>query len=217
MPLHHLGAYLKSVHLIVKWPLHCHCVYLWTVPIFHLNAWVFLSCRGSRWGPRLFPNGCKHLQTTYSQLWKSTKSPTFVVLRAAAWCPETNRLFRLHRPVSKDPIAFSKIWTISKAIIWQSTYFYMYNMLNVCRVRSLAAFCNGCFSFQFECNKSTASSGHVGPRHEASAAHRQTDAERDRHVFFTIDVVMIPTKPLGMDRAGRLLGVSTRKNAIAQD
>ena len=93
----------------------------------------------------------------------------------------------------------------------------MYNMLNVCRVRSFAAFCNGCFSFQFECNKSTASSGHVGPRHEASAAHRQTDAERDKHVFFSIDFVMIPTEPLGMDRAGRLLGVSTRKNAIAQD
>ena len=36
--LHHRGAYLKSVHLIVKWPLHRHCVYLWTVPIFHLNG-----------------------------------------------------------------------------------------------------------------------------------------------------------------------------------
>eukprot|EP00438_Fugacium_kawagutii_P009096 Skav206639 [mRNA] locus=scaffold166:58998:62087:- [translate_table: standard] len=39
--LHHRGAYLKSVHLIVKWPLHRHCVYLWTVPIFHLNGWFF--------------------------------------------------------------------------------------------------------------------------------------------------------------------------------
>ena len=41
MLLHHRGAYLKSVHLIVKWPLHRHCVYLWTVPIFHLNGWFF--------------------------------------------------------------------------------------------------------------------------------------------------------------------------------
>eukprot|EP00913_Durusdinium_trenchii_P023953 g22495.t1 len=39
--LHHRGAYLKSVHLIVKWPLHRHSVYLWTVPIFHLNGWFF--------------------------------------------------------------------------------------------------------------------------------------------------------------------------------
>ena len=132
------------------------------------------------------------LQTTYFAAVKEHKITHICGSQSSrAWFPETNRLFRLHRPISKDPIAFSKIWTISKAIIWQSTYFYMYNMLNVCRVRSLAAFCNGCFSFQFECNESTASSGYVGPRHEASAAHRQTDAERDRHVFFSIDFVRL--------------------------
>ena len=70
-------------------------------------------------------------------------------------------------------------------------------MLNVCLVRSLAASCNGCFSFQFECNKSTASSGHVGPWHEVSAAHSETDRrrERERPVFFSIDFVIFPQNP----------------------
>jgi len=55
----------------------------------------------------------------------------------------------------------------------------------------------GVFSFQFECNKSTASSGHVGPWHEVSAAHRETDRrrEREREVFFSIDFVIFPQNP----------------------
>mmetsp|Transcript_55904 Transcript_55904/g.141769 ORF Transcript_55904/g.141769 Transcript_55904/m.141769 type:complete len:565 (+) Transcript_55904:64-1758(+) len=39
--LHHRGAYLKSVHLIIKWPLPRHAVFLWTVPMFHLSGWYF--------------------------------------------------------------------------------------------------------------------------------------------------------------------------------
>jgi len=39
--LHHRGAYLKSLHLIIKWPLPRHAVFLWTVPMFHLNGWYF--------------------------------------------------------------------------------------------------------------------------------------------------------------------------------
>lgn len=39
--LHHRGAYLKSVHLMIKWPLERHSVFLWTVPMFHLNGWYF--------------------------------------------------------------------------------------------------------------------------------------------------------------------------------
>ena len=47
---------------------------------------------------------------------------------------------------------------------------------------------------------------------------RQTDAERERETGFLLyRFCHIPTKPIGMDRAGRLLGVSTPKNAIAQD
>jgi len=39
--LHHRGAYLKSLHLMVKWPLLRHSVFLWAVPLFHLNGWFF--------------------------------------------------------------------------------------------------------------------------------------------------------------------------------
>lgn len=39
--LHHRGAYLKSLHLLVKWPLLRHSVFLWAVPMFHLNGWFF--------------------------------------------------------------------------------------------------------------------------------------------------------------------------------
>eukprot|EP00927_Polykrikos_kofoidii_P034146 TRINITY_DN28991_c0_g1_i1.p1 TRINITY_DN28991_c0_g1~~TRINITY_DN28991_c0_g1_i1.p1 ORF type:complete len:560 (-),score=91.86 TRINITY_DN28991_c0_g1_i1:244-1923(-) len=39
--LHHRGAYLKAVNLIIKWPLDRHAVFLWTVPLFHLNGWYF--------------------------------------------------------------------------------------------------------------------------------------------------------------------------------
>ena len=59
----------------------------------------------------------------------------------------------------------------------------------------------GVFSFQFECNKSTASSGHVGQGHEVSAAHRETDRrrererERERQAFFSIDFVIFPQNP----------------------
>mmetsp|Transcript_103203 Transcript_103203/g.297204 ORF Transcript_103203/g.297204 Transcript_103203/m.297204 type:complete len:563 (-) Transcript_103203:297-1985(-) len=39
--LHHRGAYLKAIHLLVKWPLLRHSVFLWAVPMFHLNGWFF--------------------------------------------------------------------------------------------------------------------------------------------------------------------------------
>mmetsp|Transcript_63034 Transcript_63034/g.133050 ORF Transcript_63034/g.133050 Transcript_63034/m.133050 type:complete len:562 (+) Transcript_63034:164-1849(+) len=39
--LHHRGAYLKAVHLIIKWPLPKNAVFLWAVPMFHLNGWFF--------------------------------------------------------------------------------------------------------------------------------------------------------------------------------
>lgn len=39
--LHHRGGYLKSLNLLVKWPMPRHAVFLWTVPMFHLNGWYF--------------------------------------------------------------------------------------------------------------------------------------------------------------------------------
>ena len=118
------------------------------------------------------------------------------VLSAAAWFPETPSCY-----TAKHPIALPKIWAIYFSLLSSSQHnfiwFYMY-MLNVCLVRSLAASCNGCFSFQFECKKSTASSGHVGPWHEVSAAHSETDRRRERERetgFFSIDFVIFPQNP----------------------
>lgn len=38
---HHRGAYLNAVSNILSWGLPSHCVYLWTLPMFHCNGWCF--------------------------------------------------------------------------------------------------------------------------------------------------------------------------------
>jgi len=38
---HHRGAYLNAVGNILEWDLPAHCVYLWTLPMFHCNGWCF--------------------------------------------------------------------------------------------------------------------------------------------------------------------------------
>ncbi|MBA4279612.1 MULTISPECIES: acyl-CoA synthetase [Burkholderiales] len=38
---HHRGAYLNAVGNVLSWGLPAHCVYLWTLPMFHCNGWCF--------------------------------------------------------------------------------------------------------------------------------------------------------------------------------
>lgn len=38
---HHRGAYLNAVNNVLTWELPSHCVYLWTLPMFHCNGWCF--------------------------------------------------------------------------------------------------------------------------------------------------------------------------------
>jgi fatty-acyl-CoA synthase len=38
---HHRGAYLNAVSNVISWGLPGHCVYLWTLPMFHCNGWCF--------------------------------------------------------------------------------------------------------------------------------------------------------------------------------
>jgi len=38
---HHRGAYLNGVGNILVWGMPHHCVYLWTLPMFHCNGWCF--------------------------------------------------------------------------------------------------------------------------------------------------------------------------------
>lgn len=37
----HRGAYLSAIANIMTWNLPRHCVYLWTLPMFHCNGWCF--------------------------------------------------------------------------------------------------------------------------------------------------------------------------------
>jgi len=39
--LHHRGAYLNGLNNIVTWGMPRHSVYLWTLPMFHCNGWIF--------------------------------------------------------------------------------------------------------------------------------------------------------------------------------
>ncbi|WP_042301554.1 acyl-CoA synthetase [Paraburkholderia kururiensis] len=38
---HHRGAYMNALSNILEWDLPKHCVYLWTLPMFHCNGWCF--------------------------------------------------------------------------------------------------------------------------------------------------------------------------------
>ena len=38
---HHRGAYLNALAHIPSWGIQRHCVYLWTLPMFHCNGWCF--------------------------------------------------------------------------------------------------------------------------------------------------------------------------------
>jgi fatty-acyl-CoA synthase len=38
---HHRGAYLNAVSNVISWGMPDHCVYLWTLPMFHCNGWCF--------------------------------------------------------------------------------------------------------------------------------------------------------------------------------
>jgi fatty-acyl-CoA synthase len=38
---HHRGAYLNAIGNILTWGMPHHCVYLWTLPMFHCNGWTF--------------------------------------------------------------------------------------------------------------------------------------------------------------------------------
>ncbi|MGH6942496.1 acyl-CoA synthetase [Hypericibacter sp.] len=38
---HHRGAYLNAIGDIVSTGINAHCVYLWTLPMFHCNGWCF--------------------------------------------------------------------------------------------------------------------------------------------------------------------------------
>jgi len=38
---HHRGAYLNALGNAVVWGMPQHCVYLWTLPMFHCNGWCF--------------------------------------------------------------------------------------------------------------------------------------------------------------------------------
>ena len=38
---HHRGAYLNAIANILTWGMPHHCVYLWTLPMFHCNGWCF--------------------------------------------------------------------------------------------------------------------------------------------------------------------------------
>lgn len=38
---HHRGAYLNAVSNALSWSMEQHCVYLWTLPMFHCNGWCF--------------------------------------------------------------------------------------------------------------------------------------------------------------------------------
>src|SRR3954447_11628865 len=38
---HHRGAYLNALGNILVWGMRMHPVYLWTLPMFHCNAWCF--------------------------------------------------------------------------------------------------------------------------------------------------------------------------------
>lgn len=38
---HHRGAYLNAVSNVLSWGMPSHCVYLWTLPMFHCNGWCF--------------------------------------------------------------------------------------------------------------------------------------------------------------------------------
>lgn len=38
---HHRGAYLNAISNAIGWELPKHCVYLWTLPMFHCNGWCY--------------------------------------------------------------------------------------------------------------------------------------------------------------------------------
>jgi len=38
---HHRGAYLNAASNVISWGMPPHCVYLWTLPMFHCNGWCF--------------------------------------------------------------------------------------------------------------------------------------------------------------------------------
>jgi len=38
---HHRGAYLNAASNVISWAMPPHCVYLWTLPMFHCNGWCF--------------------------------------------------------------------------------------------------------------------------------------------------------------------------------
>ena len=38
---HHRGAYLNAASNVISWGMPEHCVYLWTLPMFHCNGWCF--------------------------------------------------------------------------------------------------------------------------------------------------------------------------------
>jgi fatty-acyl-CoA synthase len=38
---HHRGAHLNAIGNILTWSMPRHCVYLWTLPMFHCNGWCF--------------------------------------------------------------------------------------------------------------------------------------------------------------------------------
>jgi fatty-acyl-CoA synthase len=38
---HHRGALMNAVSQILEWDMPKHCVYLWTLPMFHCNGWCF--------------------------------------------------------------------------------------------------------------------------------------------------------------------------------
>ena len=46
---HHRGAYLMSMGVISDWGLPRHPKYLYTVPLFHCNGWLWRSVRCLRW------------------------------------------------------------------------------------------------------------------------------------------------------------------------
>jgi fatty-acyl-CoA synthase len=38
---HHRGALMNAVSQVLEWDMPKHCVYLWTLPMFHCNGWCF--------------------------------------------------------------------------------------------------------------------------------------------------------------------------------
>ena len=41
MVYHHRGAYLLAIGNVLTGSMGKHCVYLWTLPMFHCNGWCF--------------------------------------------------------------------------------------------------------------------------------------------------------------------------------